>query len=37
VFVTFDLLHLGGEDLRFRPLIERRQRLQDLWSATAAV
>ena len=30
IFVAFDLLHLDGEDLRFRPLIERRARLQEI-------
>jgi DNA ligase D-like protein (predicted ligase) len=30
VFFLFDLLHLDGEDLRPRPLIERKQRLNAL-------
>ena len=30
IFVAFDLLHLDGEDLRFKPLIERRARLQEI-------
>jgi bifunctional non-homologous end joining protein LigD len=30
VFFLFDLLHLDGEDLRPRPLIERKERLRDL-------
>jgi bifunctional non-homologous end joining protein LigD len=30
VFFLFDLLYLGGEDLRPRPLIERKQRLSAL-------
>ncbi|CDX26603.1 ATP dependent DNA ligase [Mesorhizobium plurifarium] len=29
-FVAFDLLHLDGEDLRYMPLIERKDRLWDL-------
>lgn len=29
-FVAFDLLHFGGVDLRFRPLVERRELLEDL-------
>ena len=30
VFFLFDLLHLDGEDLRPRPLIERKERLRTL-------
>jgi DNA ligase D-like protein (predicted ligase) len=30
IFVAFDLLHFDGEELRFRPLIERRTRLAGL-------
>jgi bifunctional non-homologous end joining protein LigD len=30
IFYAFDLLYLDGEDLRDRPLIERRARLKDL-------
>jgi len=30
VLMAFDLLHLDGEDLRSRPLFERRQRLEAL-------
>ena len=30
IFVAFDLLHLDGEDLRFKPLVERRARLQEI-------
>jgi bifunctional non-homologous end joining protein LigD len=30
VFFAFDLLHLDGEDLRGRPLVERRARLREL-------
>ena len=30
IFVAFDLLHIDGEDLRFKPLIERRARLQEI-------
>jgi ATP-dependent DNA ligase len=30
VFMGFDLLHFDGADLRPRPLIDRRKRLQDL-------
>jgi ATP-dependent DNA ligase len=30
IFYSFDLLHLDGEDLRNRPLLERRARLKDL-------
>ncbi len=30
IFVAFDLLHLNGEDLRFKPLVERRARLQEI-------
>jgi DNA ligase D-like protein (predicted ligase) len=30
VFMCFDLLRLNGEDMRTMPLIERRQRLQEL-------
>lgn len=30
IFVAFDLMHLNGEDLRFRPLIERKARLAEL-------
>jgi ATP-dependent DNA ligase len=30
VFMRFDLLRLNGEDMRTMPLIERRQRLQEL-------
>ena len=30
IFYAFDLLHLDGEDLRDRPLIERRSALKDL-------
>jgi ATP-dependent DNA ligase len=30
VFFAFDLLHLNGEDLRIRPLIERRAKLAEL-------
>ncbi len=30
--VAFDLLHLDGRDLRDLPLIERKERLQDLLS-----
>jgi bifunctional non-homologous end joining protein LigD len=30
VFVAFDLMYLDGEDLRFQPLLDRRQRLQEL-------
>ena len=30
VYVAFDLLHLDGQDLRFRPLLRRRELLQGL-------
>jgi DNA ligase D-like protein (predicted ligase) len=30
VFVAFDLLHLDGQDLRIRPLLRRRELLQEL-------
>ncbi len=30
VFMSFDLLHLNGRDLRQEPLLERRMRLQEL-------
>jgi ATP-dependent DNA ligase len=30
VFVAFDLMHLSGEDLRHRPLVERRAALAGL-------
>lgn len=30
VFIAFDLLHLDGEDLRLKPLVQRRARLSDL-------
>lgn len=30
VFFAFDLLHAAGEDLRRRPLVDRKQRLQEL-------
>ena len=35
VFFLFDLLHLDGEDLRPRPLIERKDRLGTLLANTA--
>src|SRR5215470_16467563 len=35
VFFLFDLLHLDGEDLRLRPLIERKERLSTLLANTA--
>jgi bifunctional non-homologous end joining protein LigD len=35
VFFLFDLLHLDGEDLRARPLIERKERLATLLVNTA--
>jgi bifunctional non-homologous end joining protein LigD len=35
VFFLFDLLHLDGEDLRARPLIERKERLATLLANTA--
>ena len=35
VFFLFDLLYLDGEDLRLRPLIERKQRLGALLANTA--
>ncbi len=35
VFFAFDLLHLDGQDLRKRPLLERRARLRDLIHADA--
>ena len=37
VFVAFDLIHLDGEDLRFRPLIERRATLERLVPADGAI
>src|SRR5262249_33638168 len=30
IFYAFDLLHLGGKDLREKPLLERRTRLREL-------
>ena len=36
VFFVFDLLHLDGEDLAARPLIERKARLAELLGATDA-
>jgi bifunctional non-homologous end joining protein LigD len=30
IFVAFDLLHLDGEDLRFRPLVERKAKLKEI-------
>jgi len=30
VFVAFDLMQLNGEDLRFRPLVERKARLEEI-------
>jgi bifunctional non-homologous end joining protein LigD len=33
VFVAFDLMHLDGEDLRFRPLVERKAKLEELIGA----
>lgn len=36
VLVVFDLLHLDGQDLRDRPLTERRQALQDLVRETGS-
>jgi ATP-dependent DNA ligase len=30
IFYAFDLLHLNGKDLRFRPLLERRAELKKL-------
>jgi bifunctional non-homologous end joining protein LigD len=35
VFFLFDLLYLDGEDLRMRPLIERKERLHTLLSNSA--
>ena len=35
VFFLFDLLHLDGEDLRLRPLIERKERLGTLLANAA--
>ena len=35
VFFLFDLLHLDGEDLRHRPLIERKERLRTLLANAA--
>jgi len=35
VFFLFDLLHLDGEDLRPRPLIERKERLRTLLANAA--
>ena len=35
VFFLFDLLHLDGEDLRPRPLIERKERLSMLLADAA--
>jgi bifunctional non-homologous end joining protein LigD len=36
LFYAFDLLHLNGEDLRCKPLIERRTRLKELIGDDAA-
>ena len=36
VFFLFDLLHLDGEDLTARPLIERKERLAGLMSSTGS-
>ena len=36
VFFLFDLLHLDGEDLVERPLIERKERLADLLPSTGS-
>ena len=30
VFIAFDLLHIDGEDMRFKPVVQRRARLSDL-------
>jgi DNA ligase D-like protein (predicted ligase) len=30
IFVAFDLLHLDGDDLRFRPLVERKTKLAEI-------
>jgi bifunctional non-homologous end joining protein LigD len=30
IFYAFDLLYLGGKDLREKPLLERRNRLREL-------
>ena len=35
VFFLFDLLHLDGEDLRPRPVIERKERLRTLLANAA--
>jgi bifunctional non-homologous end joining protein LigD len=35
VFFLFDLLYVDGEDLRLRPLIDRKERLQTLLTAAA--
>src|SRR3954447_18671004 len=37
VFVAFDLLHLDGDDLRLRPLLERRLKLEALIGEAGAI
>ena len=32
VFIAFDLMHLDGEDIRLKPVVQRRARLSDLLS-----
>jgi bifunctional non-homologous end joining protein LigD len=33
IYVAFDLIHLDGEDLRFRPLVERKAKLEQIVGA----